>query len=296
MQARALARPGLLTLGVSLVTAATLGVVVYLASTSLPFMAASPTTDPVFGELNQCLLEAVPGPRVGFAVSSDGARAVAYGGAGLALCARDAAVDAGTRASPRRFDVPGVTGAAFDFDDNLWVSTERERKGDPQLWRLGGARPERVGDFAPIALAGHARGVVALDATGRLVSLSPTGAALGAANLPSAPNLGAQLAVNADGSLVAVVAGTGLFVFRAGDLSAVLAEGPCEVEFLWWLPDPTRAVVACGPKASWALELQVGSTQRETAPAKDRIQAALVPRLGRYVQPCEHLPCSAPAP
>jgi hypothetical protein len=293
---RAATRPAL-TLAVTVGTAATLGVVVYLASTSLPFLATTPTTDPVFGELNQCLLDAAQGARVGFAVSADATRAAGYTGAQLAVCAKRAASpDGGALADARVFAFPGVTGAAFDFDGTLWLSTEREGEGDPRLWRLGPAAPERVGDFAPIALAGHAKGVAALDASGRLVSLAADGSALGVAQLPAPPAFGAQLAANADGSLVAVVAGTGLFVYRTADLTQVFAEGPCEVEYLWWEKDPAHALVSCGPKASWALEVDFPAGQREAAPAKERVQSTLVPKQGGYVQACDHLPCSAPSP
>ncbi|MHB8875249.1 MAG: hypothetical protein ACYC8T_16305 [Myxococcaceae bacterium] len=289
-------RPAL-TLVVTIGTAATLGVVVYLASTSLPFLATSPTTDPVFGELNQCLIDAVGAPRVGFAVSPDGAQAAAYGGATLAVCTRSPpSPDGGTRALARAVPLEGITGAAFDFGGTLWLSTERKGEGDPKLWRLRDGAPVRVGDFAPVALAGHARGAAALDASGRVVSLSAEGEALGVAQLPSPPTFGAQLATNSDGTLLAVAAGTGLFVYRAADLSPVFAEGLCEVEFLWWRREPGRALVSCGPQASWALELQVLTGEREAAPAMARVQSTLLPTLGGYVQGCEHLPCSAPAP
>ncbi|MFZ5472213.1 MAG: hypothetical protein ACOZIN_22505 [Myxococcota bacterium] len=285
----------LITFAVSLVTAGGLAMVVYLAGTSIPFLATSPTTDPLFGELNQCLLDALGEPRVGFALSADGGRAASYGGSRICVCAKTESGRA-QRVFERAF--PSVTSAAFDFSGTLWLATQRQPDAEPELWRLAPAErgPSRVGDFAPVALAGHARGVAALDAQGRLVSLAADGSALGYAALRAAPVGGVQLAVNADGSLLSVVAGTGLFVYRAADLVALLAEGPCDVEYLWWRIEPTRAVVQCGPQGSWALELRVTTGEKDAATQRERTRSALAQKLGAYVQACDLLPCSAPPP
>jgi hypothetical protein len=274
----------------SLGTAAALAMMLYLASTSLPYLATSPTTDPNFGVLNQCLMTALGEPRVGFAVAADGTRAMTYGNEAIALCAQTA--DGGI-APPRVQPLTGVTGATFDHLGTLWLATQ-----EGALWRLGPAdeKATSVGDFAPIALAGHAQGVAGVDASGRVVSLVPSGAVLGVAQLPAPPTAGAAVASNVDGSLVAVTAGTGLFVYRTKDLSLVRAEGPCDVEFLWWLPQPGQALVACGPSASWALILDVESGRHEAAPGGERVRSSLVPGLKNYVQACEHLPCTAPSP
>lgn len=276
-------------------TAATLAAVVYLASTSLPYLATSPTADPLFGEHNQCLLDSLGEPRVGFAVSPDGRHAASYGGASLALCERP---PEGGRAFARKLSLAGITAAAFDFEGTLWVATGREGEGPAALWHLPArGDPVRVGDLSPIALAGHALGVAALDGAGRLVSLSADGKALGFAQLPGVPSGGVHLAANADGTLLGVVAGTGLFVYRTDDLTLVRAEGPCKVEFLWWeSKEPSRALVACAPGRSWVLALEAHSGQKEAAPKRERVESLLVQRLGAYVHGCEQLPCSAPAP
>lgn len=278
----------------SVAVAAGIGIILYLVTTSLPYLASSPTTDPVFGELNQCLIDTLAEPRVGFAVSADGTQAAAYGGASLALCqgqGRDGGKAAGARRALR-----GISLAAFDFSGTLWVAVERKGVGEQGLWRLGkGGALERVGEFAPVALVGHAGGVVGLDASGRLLSMSGAGAPLGVAQLPTAPVGAVQLSVNADGTLVAAVAGGGLFLFRAHDLARVRAEGPCGVEFLWWRGEADRAVVSCAPKGSWALELGTNGALTP-APSRERTPSALVPLRGVYVQPCETLPCSAPEP
>lgn len=279
----------------SLVMAATLGVVLYVAQSSLSFLVSSPGGDPLFGPLNRCLAEAVGEPRVGFAVSADGQAAASFGGKTLASCGF--ASPGGDPSLEQRLELPGVTSAAYDFSGALWLATSGGKEGDGALWLSRPGGPARVGEVAPISLAGHAFGVAALDGAGRLVSLAADGRALGFARLPSPPLGGAQLAVNADGRLLAVVAGTGLFLFRTEDLRLLKAEGPCGVEFLWWEPgEPSRALVSCSPGSSWALSLNAETGEKEAAPRRQRVESSLLPRLGKYVRPCEGLPCSAPAP
>ncbi len=267
---------------VSFVAAAALVFIVYAASTLVPYVMASPGADPTFGALNGCLLQALPQGRVGFAVSPDARIAASWSGTELALCTE---ADGGP--SVRAVRKRGISAAAFDFSGALWVAT------DDGLYRLD-ASEERVGDVAAVALVGHALGVVALDGAGKLYSLARTGAALGFASLPAAPSGGATLAANADGTLVSVVAGSGVFVFRAADLSLVRAESPCAVDFLWWTSQPSRALVAC--RGGWAIALQVESGGKEEAPARERLRSELVPERGVYVHGCDGLPCTAPPP
>lgn len=270
--------------------------VLYAASTSLPYLASSPTADPRFGELNRCLIDSLQEPKVGFAASADGRGACSYGAGALAVCWLEKG-DGGERAAGRRFQLPGVTAAAFDFAGALWLATGREAEREGGLWRLHGGEPARIGDIAPIALSGHSHGVAALDVAGRLLSLSGAGDAMGFAQLPSAPVGGAQLASNSEGTLLSVVAGTGLFLFRAQDLRLLRAEGPCQVEYLWWSAvEASRALVSCAPRGSWALLLQVESGEKEAAPRRQRTESALLPKAGIYVHACEGLPCSAPEP
>ena len=95
---------------------------------------------------------------------------------------------------------------------------------------------------------------------------------------------------------MAVVTSGGLFVYDAQRLLPILAEAPCVVEFLWWRREGHRALLSCGPEASWALEVDVDSGARETAPNLKRTHSELVTHRGLYVQDCERLPCTATSP
>ena len=280
-----LERP-LLTFLLSLALAVVLGVVVYVVTSTLPYLAASATTDPNFGNLNHCLLTALPKDRTGFAVY--GTEAVAYSGTRLARC-----VDQGPA---RLYELTGITRASFDHRGALWFARRAETNTPPELWRLGEGKPERIGEVTPVGLVGTAFGVVTIDASGRLVSLDSERTVLGVAQLPAAPPAEVQLTVSADGQRVAVVTSGGLFVYDAQRLLKILAEAPCAVEFLWWRREGHQALVACGPDAEWALELDVNTGERETAPKLQRTWSQLVPGRELYVQECEHLPCTASSP
>ena len=280
-----LERP-LLTFLLSLAMAVVVGVVVYVVTSTLPYLATSPTTDPNFGNQNHCLLTALPADRTGFAVF--GTQAVAFSGTRLARC-----VD---QSPAHVYDITGVIRASFDWKGALWFSRRAETNTPPQLWRLADAKPEQIGEVTPIALVGTAFGVVTIDSQGRLVSLDDQRTVLGVAQLPAAPPEEVQLTVSADGERVAIVTSGGLFVYEAQRLSKILGEAPCEVEFLWWRKEGHRALVSCGPDADWALELDVNSGERETAPKFKRTWSQLVPTRGLYVQECEHLPCTATSP
>src|SRR5688572_19795139 len=95
--------------------AVALGFMLYLASTSLPYLAASPTTDPFFGELNRCLLAALPRERVGFAVGPGAASAVAFTAQQVAVCRRSA--------PPQVVALAGVRAAAIGFSDVTWLAS-----------------------------------------------------------------------------------------------------------------------------------------------------------------------------
>ena len=120
-----LERP-LLTFLLSLAMATVLGVVVYVVTSTLPYLATSPTTDPNFGNQNHCLLTALPADRTGFAVF--GTEAVAYSGTRLARCAE--------HGPARLYDITGVTRASFDWKGALWLSRHAETNTPPELWRL----------------------------------------------------------------------------------------------------------------------------------------------------------------
>jgi hypothetical protein len=271
------------------VLAALVAAVVHLVSTSLPYFATSPTVDPQFGAQNHCLARALPEARAGFAVSPDGRWAASFSGTQLVLCERGG--DGAARVHLR-----GVRQLAFDFQGMLWVVAS-ERGDRPWGYRVppGGA-PEPVGELDALALVGHARGVAALEASGRLVSLGGPGHVLATAQLAGLPEGDAQLAIDATGEVASVVSGGAVWFFRTADLRLLRAEVPCHAEFLWWLPGGTQALIACGPKDSYALTLEPLTGARELAPKGPRARAALVPELGAYVQGCEGLPCSAPPP
>ena len=280
-----LERP-LLTFLLSLVIAVVVGVVVYLVTSTLPYLATSPTTDPNFGNQNHCLLMALPSERTGFTAFAT--EAAAYSGTRLARC--------GEQGAAKVLEVTGVTHASFDWKGALWYSRRAEPDKPPELWRWAEAAPERIGEVTPVGLVGTEFGVVTIDAGGRLVSLDSEKTVLGVAQLRAAPQLDVQLTVSADGQRVAVVTSGGLFVYDSQRLLKLLAEAPCVVEFLWWRKEGHRALLSCGPEASWALDLEVDSAAREAAPNFKRTHSELVPNRGLYVQECEHLPCTATAP
>lgn len=271
------------TLALSIALAAVLGAIVYLAVTSLPYLATSPTTDPVFGALNTCLLSAVP-ERVGFAVSRDNARAAAFSHNRLVECA-------GSPPVATAWERAGLTHAAYDTDGALWVSTSSDDAGEAALLRLeGGALSER-GPLSASALVGVFGGVVALAADGALVSLAGDGTVRARRELPSSRNV--QLAANADGALVALWGGGRLTVVNAVTLESTAAEVACAVSRVWWRPEPPLFLAEC---VDIALEVHALTSQSALMAARRRVPATLSGPDGVYVQACDVLPCSAEAP
>lgn len=261
----------------SLACAAGLGLLLATASTSLPCLLALPSTDPHFGPLNHCLAAALPGPRLGWAVSADGQRAAAYEAHRVAVC--------GPQGPAQVLPAPGATAAAFDGQGQLWVAA------GGRLWLAQDTRLVPVGDLAPVALAGLAAGVLALDAEGQLLSLSPGGQVQARASLP-APG---PLWVGPGGELAAVLLGGALVAFEPRSLTPVRTEAPCPIQALWWLHAPHQVLLSCGPQQALTLDLLTG--ERQPAPPPRTSPAAR--RLGSlplYVQDCEGLPCSASPP
>src|SRR5439155_15591366 len=115
-------RSALMMLALSLATVAALGMIIYLASSSLPYLLSSANTDVTFGAMNLCASDLLREPRLGFAVAADASKEAAYSGNKIAVCARPA--DGGT---PLRSEVAlaGVAAAAFDFDGTLWAAIGR---------------------------------------------------------------------------------------------------------------------------------------------------------------------------
>ncbi len=274
-QARAL---GPRSWALSLIIAAALGLLIAVATTSLPYLVSSPTTDPHFGALNHCLTGALHGPRLGWAVAPDASRAATFGARAVALCRKEG--------PPVVFSAPGVTAITFDGEGRLWVAS------GGRLLRQEAEQLIPVGDFAPTALAGHAAGVVALDAEGQLLSISPQGEVLGQAKLPAT----GALSVGPESRLAAVVVGGGVVAYEARTLTLLRAEAPCQVEGLWWLDTPDRVLLACGPGREDALMLDLGTGELSDAPRRFRPPARRLPGLALYVQGCDGLPCTAPPP
>lgn len=272
--------PGPRSWVLSLITAAALGLLIAVATTSLPYLVSSPTTDPHFGALNHCLTGALKGPRLGWAVSPDASRAATFGARAVALCRKDG--------PPQVFPAPGAAAITFDGDGRLWVATGEH------LLRQEAEQLVPMGDVAPVALAGHAAGVIALDAEGQLLSISPQGEVLGQARLPT---VGAgALTVGPGGAVAAVVVGGGVVAYEAQTLTPLRAEAPCQVEALWWLDSPERVLLACGPGQGPALTLDLRTGERAEAPHRFRTPARRLSGLPLYVQGCDGLPCTAPAP
>lgn len=269
------ARPWPLTIAI----AATLGLLVYTATTSLPYLISSPTTDPHFGALNHCLSRALPAPRLGWAVSPDGSRAAVYGPRAVAVCGPDGGAT--------RLDVVGALAATFGGDNRLWVSAGGRLLREEQ----GALRP--VGDFSPVSLVGHAGGVLALDEAGQLVSVSSEGGVLGQATVPGG---GARLSVGAAGTLAAVLSGGALRVFDARTLAPLPAEPPCPVSNLWWLDAPERLLIACATQGTPAFTWDVRAGTHALAPGTPAVPARRLLSRALYVQGCDGFPCTAPAP
>ena len=272
----------------TLVIAAGLGLLLYVATTSLPYLIASPVGDAYLGALNDCLSRQLAGAtRLGWAVAPDASRAAVFGPRIVAVCGED-----GTHA---RLELPGATALAFDGERHLWVATGgrllRERDGSLQP----------VGDITPPEwLIGHAGGVIALDAAGQLVSVAPDGKVLGQAQVPGA---GGRLSVGPAGQLAAVEWGGGVLVYDARTLALVRAEAPCAVEFLWWLDAPDQVLLACGEAPSQggkpapaALRFDVRTGTHQEAPARTRAPARRLPGRALYVQGCDGFPCTATPP
>lgn len=271
------------TLALSIALAAVLGAIVYLAVTSLPYLATSPSTDPVFGALNSCLLSAVP-ERVGFAVSRDNARAAAFSHSRLVECA-------GSPVTATTWDRAGLTLAAYDDEGALWVSTSSDDAGDAALLRLENGKLVERGPISATAVVGVQGGVVALAADGSLVSVSGDGSVRGRRELPSARNV--NLAVNADGALVALWGGGKLTVVNAVTLESTPAEVACSVSRVWWRPEPPLFLADC---LDISVEVHALTSQSALVDARRRVPSTLTGPAGIYVQACDGLPCSVEAP
>ena len=73
------------------------------------------------------------------------------------------------------------------------------------------------------------------------------------------------------------------------------AGSPCAVRELWWL-EADAVLLACEAKDALALTFHLRTGMWDAAPRAPRASALRL--LGRplYVQGCDNLPCTAPAP
>jgi hypothetical protein len=271
---------------VSLALTAMLGATLYLATSSLPFLASSPTTDPVFGALNACLHHAVPS-RTGFTVSRDARQAAVWSTNTVARCSLDT-----DETREKSWRIPGVTVGAFDGAGVLWVVSQPGGLTSTLL-AVTDQGPTPHGETGAQGLAGTAQGLVVLEQDGRLVSLSTSGEGTGVAELP--PNRGLRLAVSADGTRVAVTGDGALRVYEAERLKPVRMEAPCEVATFWWLREGHRALVECGADG-FALVLDVDRGAQDAATPRVRSRSTLAGPDGPFVEACDVLPCSAEDP
>lgn len=273
------------TLLLSIALAATLGATVYFATSSLPFLATSPTTDPTFGALNACLHGAVPS-RTGFAVSRDARAAAAWSTNLVARCSLDTDT---TRLET--FPVAGVTVGAFDETGTLWVVSQPGGLTSTLL-RLAPTGTTSHGETGALAIAGTATGVVVLEAD-RLVSLSSAGEALAVTTVDSARRAG--LAVSADGARVAVTGLGVVLVYDVKTLTRARLETPCEVRDWWWLKEGQRALLGCaGDDLALLFDTERGAHDAATPQA--RVPSVLAGPGGPWVVACDVLPCTAPEP
>lgn len=274
------------TLLVSIALAATLGATIYFTTSSLPYLASSPSTDPTFGGLNACLHHEVPS-RTGFAVARDAKSVAAWSTGSVARCVLE-----GTEAQARRWEIAGVTLGALDTSGGLWVVSQPGGLTSTLL-RLSEGGTTEHGETGAKALVASRDGVVLLEESGRLVALSSAGEATGIAEVPAGRVR--RLTVSADGALVAVTGDGALRVFDAVKLTPVRLEAPCDVAEFWWLRTGHQALVECRADRL-GLVIDMDSGRQETAPQGRRTASFLAGPHGPSVEACDLLPCSAPEP
>ncbi len=273
----------LATFMLTLVSAAVLGGIIYLTSTSLPYLAMSPTADPTWGAINACLLREVP-QRVGFTVDATHTEAAGWNGEHLAACRIE-----GTVFTPA---VSAVASAAFDRTGHLWALA-----GQPtHLLFFKSLAPVDLGEVNAIRLVGTATGVITLDPQGELRSIDATGAVLGVAHLPLPWVNDVALSTSGDGERLAAVAQHQAQLFDVSTLRALPHPAGCDVEFLWWLAGGHQALLQCAPTGSLFLTLEADTGDTNSAPAGPRAPSVLSGPQGPWVESCDTLPCTAKPP
>jgi hypothetical protein len=274
-------RAQLITLIVTGALTVALGGIIYLSVTSIPYLAVSPSTDPAFGKVNACLLAAVP-ERTGFAVSRDLKRAAAWSTNKLVVC------DEG---GPTTHALTGVTLGTWDGTGALWIAQAAGDVDSPKVLRLEGTSFVERGAFAPAGMVGTLNGIVALEPQGQLIALSSDGAVTATRTLPLQRLV--HLAVNSEGTHLALFGGGKFSVIDAKTLESTPAEAPCPVSWVWWRPGSPLLLVEC---VDIAIEINAIDSRSTLLEPRQRIHSMLTGPTGVYVQSCDVLPCSATPP
>ncbi len=270
----------------SIALAGTLGATIYFTTSSLPYLASSPTTDPTFGALNACLHHELPS-RAGFAVSRDARAAAAWSTSAVVRCVQDT-----DETRVKRWEVAGVTVGAFDGAGELWVVSQPGGLASTLL-RLSEPAPTEHGESGVKDLVGTAQGIVVLEESGRLVAVASSGEGTGVSEIPTGRAL--RLSTSGDGARVAVTGDGAIRIFEAARLTPVRMEAPCDVSGFWWLRDGHRAVITCrADELSLIIDTDTGA--QETAPPARRPASFLAGATGPYVEACDVLPCTSRDP
>jgi hypothetical protein len=101
--------------------------------------------------------------------------------------------------------------------------------------------------------------------------------------------------VGPGGALAAVVLGGGVLAYEAATLAPVRSGSPCAVRGLWWL-DADSVLLACGADDALTLAFNLRTGEWDTAPRGPRDASQRLWGRPLYVQGCDNLPCTAPAP
>lgn len=267
-------RQNAVTLALSVALTVAVGLSIYFAVTSLPFLALSPTADPVFGRLNECARQAVPA-RLGYAVRADLRAIAVFGATQLVRCEVDTA--------PETHELGGLTHAAFAADGTLWVSGPDRLRALKRGALVDGPKV-RTQSLAPLG-----DGVALVDERGQLILLGPAGVG---ATVDLDTALEPRLSSSGDLQRLAVQLGPRVLVVDAAG-TVRFDQVPCAVSHHVWATGH-ELLVTCDEPPSWALLLDVDTGLQRPAP---KWPAAGVLRVGdALVEGCDGLPCSAQEP
>ena len=163
--------------------------------------------------------------------------------------------------------------------------------GTGVLSRLEGGQVFELGAFAPAAMVGTATGVVALEPSGQLISLSTSGEVSASRALPLPRKV--QLRASGDGKLVALFGGGRFAVVDSVTLASTPAEVPCPVSGVWWRAGAPLLVVEC---ADLWLEVNALTSESVLLEPRRRLPSTLLGPGELYFQSCDLLPCTAEPP